>query len=141
MLASEIDNLKKEIVKLKSYHTDTPRAEVCLLYVRLRYEVGTARIGRSLLEDILQCPILSYILLTDMPSFKVKISKRHLHKALFPANKAVPETTPLTQQGDLTITTWNCRGFETGEPYLATEGSALALALRPAQTKSNSSRF
>ena len=93
---------------------------------------------------MLQCPVLHYSVIRRSPttSLRVRILKTHLHTALttsnnqlalvrawratVPFSNCLPTPSDQSQHRNLMITTWNCRGLTTGEPYihqLAGEGS------------------
>lgn len=96
---------------------------------------------RPSLESLLCCPVVEAHLVraSSNSAYKVKINKDHLHQALGSCGPGfhhkvrlwksnarhlfsqpvlhtpVPSSSPII---NLSITTWNCRGFKNSEPYL-----------------------
>ena len=126
-------------------------------------------IQQSVVEDLLQCPILNYVIILEVPVtvLKVKIKKCYLYTALSTTNDNIivciwkarqsmnnkTYTTtynnlystcqhPVSAHHKLKLTTWNCRGLTSGEPYiheLANKGSNIIVVtehwLWPYETK------
>ena len=141
-LRSDLSHLKSEVSDLKREKRDSSTSvDTCLLYVRLKCPIPVNEVGKTLIEDLLQCPIVNYSIInpTTVTTFKVKILKKHLYNALtisdnrkvivrlwrhnmhsmrqgFPSNSHL-DLCPDPQQ-QLRVTTWNCRGLNNGEPYL-----------------------
>ena len=93
------------------------------------------------MEGALKCRVFSYHLIDPLPSLKVKIAKKDLCRALTanrnlvrvrlwiqlnaakdpaPSHATLIEQPPPAQtlSAPFRITTWNCRGLKSGEPYL-----------------------
>ncbi len=141
-LEKKVNNLVKVVESLRSNISDKKHvnAHPCYIYVRVVSERLRKQLGTTALEEILHCRVINYTLISDFPSLKVKISQKHLYKALSADKKLVrvrlwyKECTmgndcnppplmkhhaPITpNEGDLKVTTWNCRGFKNGEPYV-----------------------
>ena len=101
--------------------------------------------GKSRLEGILKCSILSYVVVREhpTPAYKIKIPNHHLYNAIrnarsnqcyadiwlngkVPINRAVSGLTGHMASGTsvggtpmpVKVTSWNCRGVSTAIPYL-----------------------
>ena len=148
-LERELSSLRRDVTQLKSELLDLRRGhsvkstETCSLYVKLKAP-ACRDLNKTVLSDMLQCPVLHYSVIRRSPttSLRVRILKTHLHTALttsnnqlalvrawratVPFSNCLPTPSDQSQHRNLMITTWNCRGLTTGEPYihqLAGEGS------------------
>lgn len=141
-LRSDLSHLKSEVSDLKREKRDSSTSvDTCLLYVRLKCPIPVNEVGKTLIEDLLQCPIVNYSIInpTTVTTFKVKILKKHLYNALTTSDnrkvivrlwrhnmhsmqQGLPSNSHLDlcpdPQQQLRVTTWNCRGLNNGEPYL-----------------------
>ncbi len=142
-LEKKVNNLVKVVESLRSNISnisDKPCQCSSYIYVRVVSERLRKQLGTTALEEILNCRVINYTLISDFPSLKMKISQKHLYKALSADKKLVrmrlwyKECTmgndcnppplmkhhaPITpNEGDLKVTTWNCRGFKDREPYV-----------------------
>ena len=138
-LRHDVTQLKSDIVSLKS----TSNNESCLIYVRLK-NLETDHVHESLLNAILHC---RYSIICNL-SLRVRIQKYHLHSALSstdtrldivrlwrPNNATTAPSSSSSNQIEngapchpasavnpspttLNLTTWNCRGLGSGEPYI-----------------------
>ena len=149
VLVSEINSLKEGVAELKAeiLHLRNERTrealltDTCHLYVRLQNITPEQNIGKQMLEAVLQCPVVSYTCIrwTPILTFKVKILKSYLYMALSAVNREKGHIVRSQQKpiaaydNDLhtvdnsicsgekiRITTWNCRGVETSQPYIRT---------------------
>ena len=141
-LRHDVTQLKSDIVSLKS----TSNNETCLIYVSLK-NLERDDVHESLLNAILHCPIVCYSIICKV-SLRVRIQKRHLHSALSstdirldivrlwrPNNATTapsssssnpiengapchPASAENPSPTTLNLTTWNCRGLGSGEPYI-----------------------
>ena len=150
-LRCDLTQLRSELVNRQC--SPPPSAtETCSLYVKLNFHAYKA-VSNLVLSDTLRCPILSYSIISRTPIIllRVRILKIHLHTALtIPDSQLItvrtwrvklPPTDPRgnidlhvtppsfsdhnSPHPNLKITTWNCRGLSSGEPYihhLAEEG-------------------
>lgn len=127
------------IEKQRGNKVNVTSVDPCYVYARVICPYLKKCLGMSSLEEVLHCKVLSYTIISDIPSLKVKIAKKDLYKALS-ANKNLLRTrlwegagpdsyalgkpfptehpAPTTCFTDLRVTTWNCRGLGTGEAYL-----------------------
>ena len=110
--------------------------------MRLQNITPEQNIGKQMLETVLQCPVISYSCIRWTPTltFNVKILKSYLYMALSAVSREKGHIVRLwrsqqkpiaaydnnlhtvdnsTSSGEkIRITTWNCRGVETSQPYI-----------------------
>ena len=145
LLKEGVAELKVKILHLQNEKTrEALLTDTCHLYVRLQNMTLEQTSGKQMLETALKCPVVCYTCIRQTPilTFKVKILKSYLYIALsavsrekghivrlwksqqepFAANnddlflhKADNSASPGKKIG---ITTWNCRGEETSQPYI-----------------------
>ena len=77
-LKNEVANIQRELMSLKCKSTQSGTTDSCLLFVKLSAFTGMS-IRRSEVENLLQCPILNYIIIRESPVMvlKVKMSTAH----------------------------------------------------------------
>ena len=111
-----------------------------------RHLNSNGEVGKSMLGSLLQCPILCYTIIRHSPimTLKIKVLKTHLYTALTSCNNQLatvrawkakplfsapkqnnnnnsPPLSPSDQarhHSPVRLTTWNCRGLNSGEPYI-----------------------
>ena len=141
-LVRELGSLRRDITELKSEVSslkNNSSSETCVLYVRLK-NIESADLCESIVNTILNCSTICYSIIsnTSTISLRVRILKSHLHSALTSTNAHVDivslwklkrntsqaEVIPSTQSSiphhstTFNLTTWNCRGLQSGEPYI-----------------------
>ena len=152
-LRCELTQLRSEIIDIRSICQPSAATGICFLYVRLKSLPAHGEVGKSMLGSLLQCPILCYTIIRHSPTMtlKIKVLKTHLYTALTSCNNQLatvrawkakplfsapkqnnnnnsPPLSPSDQahhHSPVRLTTWNCRGLNSGEPYihqLAEEG-------------------
>ena len=145
-VAKDVESLKKSIQSLQAdlsaakfrLRYGGQSTEVCYIHVKVIDESLKANLGTTKLEDTLRCKILAYyIIISDIPCLKVKIAGKDLCKALganinlvrvrqwsqwksAPSRNPIPVLPPgpTPAMVPFRVTTWNCRGLNSGEPYL-----------------------
>ena len=141
-LRCDVTQLKLEVISLRN----SSSSETCLLYVCLK-NVVSSDLCESLLNTIFNCPTICHSIIhkTSTISLRVRILTCYLHSALTSTNTHVvtislwkssrtittpssasdgattPNRSPPAQfdpTTTLNLTTWNCRGLRSGEPYI-----------------------
>ena len=149
-LRCDLTQLRSELANLRC--SPPNGTEACSLYVKVKQHTKD-EVTNSMLCDILKCPIVSFSIICHAPAviLRVKILNSHLYTALtkpdcslitvriwkvkptrtdFSGNIGLckpPHNRPAedSPHSNLKIVTWNCRGLNSGEPYihhLAEEG-------------------
>lgn len=137
-LRGQVNQLQLEVNNLYQLPEIQSGCGTCQVYVKIDISPSKT-IDKSVLAEILNCTIKGYrIVRRKVPIVcQVTISKSDLHQALTvpqrdknvhvqlwrpslpPGNIQSSTTTQVnTECSSLRITTWNCRGLRTGEPYL-----------------------
>ena len=145
-LKSTISTLKSELLDLRSTLNRLDNSindmDCCFLYLRLKNVPGKV-IDKALLESLINSSTISHELVrtTPTPAFRIKIHKSLLHNAISharcnncvadlwggkssrpiiqPRRRSVDATsTPPSSLLSIIITSWNCRGLSSGQPYI-----------------------